>query len=188
MSVTVFDNFLPKDQFDLLDRQSGHMVTHGSWKTHKLWGDHLVLDSAPVLLGDLHSVHQEEINSSVAAAVGEKIGQFTQRTVLQHWYPGSYIPWHDDGVHHAALTLYLSDHKEDDGGWFMHEEDGEVKLVRPVPNRAVFVKGGTRHCVTAVNGHAPIRRTLQVWLKQMPTVEPNWQRMESDKARTKKFI
>ena len=163
MSVRIIDNFLPEAMFHKADADSVQLATHGKeWRTHQLWGDHLVENSAPVLITD---VRDDAINTAIAQRVHDQVGDHRQRTMYQHWHPGSYIPWHDDGVHQGAITIYLSQHSDNDGGVFMYRDGDDIRAVMPRPNRAVCVTPGTKHCVSTVNQGTPLRRTIQVWLK-----------------------
>jgi Rps23 Pro-64 3,4-dihydroxylase Tpa1-like proline 4-hydroxylase len=103
------------------------------------------------------------INDGIASSV-VNLGEHRQAPLYQYWPVGSYIPWHNDGYHKAAITIYLTEHDKDDGGYFMYDDGHGIKAVMPKPNRAVFVTGGLSHCVTTVNQGSPIRRTIQVWL------------------------
>jgi hypothetical protein len=161
--VRVIDDFLPQDIFELARTESEKMYRHGkNFRTNESWGQHLIKNSVPVMITH---VMDQQVNDGIAVRVSD-MGEYSQRTLYHYWPVGSYIPWHDDGHHKAAVTLYLSEHDVDDGGYFMYDDGKGIKAVRPKLNRAVFVTGGIHHCVTTVNAGSKIRRSLQVWLRQ----------------------
>ena len=107
----------------------------------------------------------EQIIQHINDKVKQHIGDYKTESVYQYWPAGSYIAWHGDGSHKAALTIYLSEHDNNDGGYFMYDDGKGIKAIKPKPNWAVFVTGGIYHCVTTINQGSPIRRTIQVWLR-----------------------
>ena len=160
--VQVIDNFLPDDIFRQAQEDSQRLYENGEhFRTNVAWGQHLIKHSAPVMITN---VLDGVINDGIASGVA-KIGEYQQKTLYQYWPVGSYIPWHNDGSHKAAITIYLSEHDIDDGGYFMYDDGHGIKAVRPVPNRAVFVTGGLYHCVTTVNVGSAMRKSIQVWLR-----------------------
>ena len=160
--VRSIQNILDTSVLDIADAESANLYKHGEYfRTNKGWGDHLVKSSTPVLITNLVN---EQINQHINDKVKQHVGDYSTKAVYQYWPAGSYITWHGDGLHKAALTIYLSEHDKDDGGYFMYDDGKGIKAIMPKPNRAVFVTGGIYHCVTTVNQCSPIRRTIQVWL------------------------
>jgi len=160
--VSVIDDFLPKDMFERACAESKKLYKQGkNFRTNESWGQHLRKSSTPVMITN---VTDQQVNDSIAVEVS-RIGKYSQRTIYHYWPVGSYLPWHNDGRHKAAVTLYLSEHYVDDGGYFMYDAGNGIKAVLPKPNRAVFITGGIYHCVTTVNSGSSIRRSLQVWLR-----------------------
>jgi len=161
--VKVINKMLDDTVLQTASDDSLNLYKNGEhFKNSRVWGDHLVKNSTPVMLTN---VVNNEINQAIQDKVKQHIGDHDTTAVYQYWTSGSYIPWHNDGYHKAALTIYLSEHDKDDGGYFMYDDGKGVKAVKPTPNRAVFVTGGIYHCVTTVNQGCPVRRTIQVWLK-----------------------
>tara|TARA_X000001382_G_scaffold128464_1_gene118229 strand:- start:3920 stop:4462 length:543 start_codon:yes stop_codon:yes gene_type:complete len=161
--VTTIKDILDAPVFDIADNESANLHQHGEYfRNSKGWGDHLVKTSTPVMITN---VMNKDINQHIQEKVHQLIGDYNIRSVYQYWPAGSYIPWHGDGSHKAALTIYLSQHDKDDGGYFMYDDGKGIKAIRPVPNRAVFVTGGIYHTVTTVNQGSALRRTIQVWLR-----------------------
>ena len=89
-----------------------------------------------------------------------------------YWTEFSYIPWHDDASHDAAITIYLSEHHENDGGYFMykkmvHTENGpkpEIVAIPPKINRAIFQAQGVQHATTAVNAKSHYGKQFRFFL------------------------
>ena len=161
--VTTIKDILDASVFKIADNESVNLHEHGEYfRNSKGWGDHLVKTSTPVMITN---VMNKEINQHIQDKVHQLIGDYNTRSVYQYWPAGSYIPWHGDGLHKAALTIYLSQHGIDDGGYFMYDDGKGIKAIRPVPNTAVFVTGGIKHTVTTVNQGSALRRTIQVWLQ-----------------------
>jgi hypothetical protein len=162
--VRVIDDFLSNDILHQAQEDSRMLYEHGkNFRTNSAWGQHLIKHSVPVMITD---VLDGRINDAVATGVAE-IGNYQQRTLYHYWPPGSYIPWHNDGGHRAAVTVYLSEHGNDDGGYFMYDDGHGIRAVKPKPNRAVFITGGLYHCVTTVNAGSGMRRSIQVWLADL---------------------
>ena len=159
--VRVIDDFLPANIFLKAQQDSDEMYQRGeNFRTNSGWGQHLIKNSTPVMIT---KVTDGAIKDGMAAGVA-RIGEYDQVPLYHYWPTGSYIPWHNDGGHKAAITIYLTEHDIDDGGYFMYDDGHGIKAVRPKPNRAVFVTGGLSHCVTTVNPGSVLRRTIQVWL------------------------
>ena len=161
--VTIIESILDDGVCKTADDESLNLYKHGEYfRNSKGWGDRLVKSSTPVLITN---VANKEINLGIRDKVQEHLGDYKTEAVYQYWPAGSYIPWHNDGLHKAAVTIYLSDHDNDAGGYFMYDDGKGIKAVKPKPNRAVFVTGGIYHCVTTVNHGSSLRRSIQVWLK-----------------------
>ena len=159
--VRIIDDFLPNDMFLNAQEDSQKLYEHGEgFRTNSDWGQHLIKHSAPVMISN---VLDNKITDGIASSIA-KIGEYQQKTLYQYWPVGSYIPWHNDGGHKAAITIYLSEHDINDGGYLMYDDGRGIKAVRPKPNRAVFITGGLYHCVTTVNTGSAIRRSIQIWL------------------------
>ena len=161
--VTMIESTLDDGVFKTADEESLNLYEHGEYfRNSKGWGDRLVKSSTPVLITN---VSNKVINQGIQHKVQEHLGDYKTEAVYQYWPAGSYIPWHNDGRHKAALTIYLSEHDDDAGGYFMYDDGNGIKAIKPKPNRSVFVTGGINHCVTTVNQGSSLRRSIQVWLK-----------------------
>jgi len=173
--VITTDGILGADAFKKLDEESLHLHKNGlHFRTSAGWADEAVRSSTPVVQ---HNLVNKELINEIRKSVREHVGDYNIDSLHtvgsqyqpgglyhQYWPAGSYITWHRDRRVKAAMTIYLSEHDNDDGGYFMFDDGKGVKAVKPKPNRSVCVIGGIPHCVTTVNQGSPVRRTIQVWL------------------------
>lgn len=175
--IKIIDDFLPTAVFEIARKESEELHKNGKgfW-TNQGWPSHLIQHSTAVLVTD---VQNDLINAVIRKEIRKIVGDIglknfsvdnnaNNKTALyQIWTPGSYIPWHNDVVSTAdkefSLTIYLSEHGMDDGGYYMYDDGKGIKAVKPKPNRAILTTGGIHHCVTTVNTGAPARRTIQMW-------------------------
>jgi Rps23 Pro-64 3,4-dihydroxylase Tpa1-like proline 4-hydroxylase len=160
--VRILNDVLSPEILSVARQEAENLYKHGDhFRTNRGWGDRLLHNSTPVLIT---TVYNQSINSEIQR-VTRALDLTVAESVYQIWTPGSYIPWHNDGYNNGALTVYLSDHDKDDGGYFMYDDGKGIKAVKPKVNRAVMVKGGIYHCVSTVNQGSRLRTTIQVWCK-----------------------
>ncbi len=84
------------------------------------------------------------------------------------WTRLSFIPWHNDGHHSEAITVYLNEQWELDwGGLFMWEdEERQIRAVPPNFNTGIRNRANINHSTTMVALDAPEPRfTLQLFAK-----------------------
>ncbi len=84
------------------------------------------------------------------------------------WSRGSYIPFHNDGSHAAASSIYLNDVWDaDDGGLFLwRDEQNNLNVVEPEYNKMVFNLNKTFHGVTMITPFsAQLRYSIQIFFK-----------------------
>jgi len=163
--IQVVENFLNPDLFFELNVKSKQIYAspNGTLKSNASWNPNVVNTSHSVLVHEI-----EDLN--VLEPLQQTLDEYTITPCFYYWTQMSYIPWHNDGGHDAAMTIYLSDHDENDGGYFMYEkDDGTIEAVAPKPNRAIFQADGVRHSVTSVNLGVPVRRTIQIFMKKRLT-------------------
>ncbi|MCT2558883.1 2OG-Fe(II) oxygenase [Tsuneonella sp. YG55] len=94
-----------------------------------------------------------------------------EANVLFHAWPvGSFIPWHRDGKHGGAATVYLNERWEPEwGGLFLHRasKGARPSVVVPRFNRGLRNDSGIDHCTTPVLPGAPEPRfSLQVFRRR----------------------
>ncbi len=162
--VITTDGLLDVDVFKRLDNESLHLQKNGlHFRTSAGWDPEAVKSSTPVVQ---HDIMDQELIDEIQKSVREHVGDYNIDSLYhQYWPAGSYITWHRDRRDKAAMSIYLSAHHNDDGGYFMYDDGKGVKAVKPKPNRSVCVSGGIYHCVTTVNQGSLTRRSIQVWLR-----------------------
>ena len=104
--ITQFESFLDIEM--LSKAQSITSNYKGPYlRTNQSWHKDLIKQSTPVLIA---SVDDQDIINEIDLQVKNKIGNFETTPVFMFWTPGSYIPWHDDGLHHGAVTTVSYTH------------------------------------------------------------------------------
>ncbi len=162
-NITKYNDFLDNDIIDTAITEADKIGRAGQYdlRTSKAWHPRIVKNSAPVLIA---RVKDQAVLDNIEKHVKDKIGDYSINPMYYYWTQLSYIPWHNDGDHKGALTIYLLDQDVDAGGYFMYDDGKGIKAIRPMRNRAVLQQGGIYHCVSTVNVGYPTRITMQVWL------------------------
>jgi len=167
--IILIDNFLEPDTFFRATSLSNEIYTSTecTLKSNASWDSDVVRTSHTVLV---HEISDDKLVNYLQTRVEEEFGHYDITPMFYYWTQFSYIPWHNDGNHSAALTIYLNEQDADDGGYFMYEKsDDTIEAIQPQPNRAIFQEGGVRHSVTSVNLGAPVRRTIQIFMRKRLT-------------------
>ena len=103
--VTVINDVLDPEILSEARAEAENLHVHGKhFRTNRSWGQRLCRNSAPVLVTNISN---DTINSELERVV-RGLGMEVAESLYQIWTPGSYIPWHDDGYHKGALTVYVS--------------------------------------------------------------------------------
>lgn len=126
------------------------------------WGPNVIGDGPPVLI---HLIpEQHEIVMTLAGLCEQLFEQKPNNVQFTYWPVNSYIPWHNDGSHKGALTIYINQQwKRDWGGLFMYDRGNDIRVIVPQPNFGVYVTPGTWHATTPVYPSGRLRRTIQIW-------------------------
>ena len=172
MPIKKFENFFTEDFYsEVIETAKKLIVTplelgDHNFSTNASWTKDIIKDSFPVLI---HRIYTE---SDFFKKCIDQIESKTNYRVkcntimIYYWTRFSYIPWHNDGMHDAALTVYLNDQWDRDyGGFFLYEEEDEIKAIIPKRNFGILQKGGTKHCTTPVNFDGKMRITIQTFLE-----------------------
>jgi hypothetical protein len=169
MKVECFDNFFSEDLYDELVgtarsllKTDSHSFISNAW-----WDKKIVRDSFPVLI---HHIYKEsELFKKCHQQIEEKTNFYVKGhdIMIYYWTRFSYIPWHDDGIYAAGLTVYLNEVWDHDyGGFFLYEEEkNDLRAIIPRKNLGLLQKGGTKHCTTPVNFDGGMRITIQTFLE-----------------------
>lgn len=170
--LEAYENFLEEDLLndvveyaDKIYRSPLNQVT-----TNAYWKKDVVHDSTPVLVHHIPQHTEKNIWERICKAVERKTG-ITDVTDINvyFWTRLSYIPWHNDGHVHAAITVYLNkDWKPDYGGLFLYdyEHNGRIRGIIPIYNGALLQTQGLWHSTTPVNWSANVRITLQIFKRK----------------------
>jgi len=141
----------------------------GFESSNAIWDREIVGDSAPVLVhtlaGQPHGMICNLLRQRGMLEEGDA------HVMLYAWGANSYIPWHTDGRHSGAVTVYLNDRWDPEwGGHFLYKtQDGEIASpLVPRFNLGVVVGCDIPHATTRVEGIAPeARYSLQVFRKKL---------------------
>jgi hypothetical protein len=154
-----FCAFLLKDAQSNL--ASGEEFTISNYQ----WDPGIVRASAPVLIRRYRGALREII---LGHLVKRGMIETTEFTVMNYaWSRMSYIPWHNDGIHEVAITVYLNDvWNLNWGGIFLYMagEPASIRGYAPKFNTAVKNSGQIAHATTMVTIDAKSPRfTLQLF-------------------------
>jgi hypothetical protein len=153
--VKIVDNFL---SMPLLEEIHEHIVSSRfCWAHNDGWDEDLRVGSIPIAIADLTPFREKIIR--------ETIIHFPEAEGLELSQPMFYscpqmasIGWHED-YYPLNISVYLNEYWDRQwGGFFLHEDDSEIKAIKPEFNKAVMVSPGIQHCVTQVAHFSPVKR------------------------------
>lgn len=79
----------------------------------------------------------------------------------------SFIPWHDDNTYAYTGTIYLNEVWDKNwGGYFAYEDGNETKCIAPFYNQGCFFAPPIMHTALLTAGNAPLRESLQIFVKE----------------------
>ena len=153
----VLDEQLIQEIQDYIKNTEEHRSNYKSWSTS------MIKVSSPILLFNLN----EDLYNKVKTNPKLNIQHEKDMSIHYAVYPRlSYIPWHTDSHVKKAITIYLNKTWDIDyGGLLCYNSNDEFKCIVPEYNKAVELKGNTPHSVLTVNMNAPMRETLQIFVK-----------------------
>jgi Rps23 Pro-64 3,4-dihydroxylase Tpa1-like proline 4-hydroxylase len=161
----VFDS--PFCTFLLKDAEAKLALGNEFARSNYQWSSNIVKASQPVLIRDY--------DPALSAII---LGQLTRRGVIDTddfqvrnyaWSRLSYIPWHNDGMHQVAITVFLNDVWERDwGGIFLYLDDRSgIRGYAPKFNTCLKNRGHILHSTTMITPDAAAPRlTLQIFPKK----------------------
>lgn len=170
MKIELHKNFLSEDLFvELVDSVNQKIISGGDSPIFSTniytWQKELINSSTPILRYYLNDI-DKNITSKLKKEIENKIPFYVDGMMVHLFTKLSYIPWHDDYGHKAAMTIYLNNTWDDNwGGYFMYKHNDEIRAIKPSRNLAVIQDGGIPHCVTTTNIDSDIRMTLQIFLR-----------------------
>ena len=164
MSVKIFDNFLSKNELDILTTEIGEPKYQ--------WG-HLSNDSSdiefPWLIMSLtdNTFFNTTIKSKIEKTVNMTFN--TERIYMNGQMYGSESGFHIDTTDNNGFTFLLFVHNCNEvtadimGGYFYYKLNDEIRCIEPIKNRAVFFNGNILHKGCAFNRHVKILRQSIAW-------------------------
>jgi Rps23 Pro-64 3,4-dihydroxylase Tpa1-like proline 4-hydroxylase len=166
-NVSFFENVLKEDFCRFLLRDSLENLTsrREMWRSNLTWDSAVVRASSIVLVRAYNDLLKDSILNQL---LNSKVIQHKKYVVLNYaWTKLSYIPWHNDGTHDSAVTVYLNETWHRDWGGiylFREEETGTIRGYIPKFNSAVTNDAHTLHSTTIMSTDAETPRiTLQLF-------------------------
>jgi hypothetical protein len=167
--IHTYSEFLSENTLKLLDEKIDSIFNHKSQTpifTSNVtnWGSGLIQNSTPILRYIITN-EDLELLGLLKKEIESKIPYYVNGVIIHICPKFSYIPWHNDGNHLAALSIYLNKNWNSNwGGFFMYEDGDKIYAIKPDRNLAVFQKGGTKHSVSMINSDADYRISIQCFL------------------------
>ena len=162
--VNYVNNVLPENLILAIKNYATQNSKKAIWNSNRLlWAEQIVRDSGNVDILNLKQSHLED-------KILFYFQKFTKYNCIglnyNRWYPGSFIPFHNDQIYKLASTIYLNEEwHRDYGGLFLYEEKNELKAIVPKYNHAVINSNSLVHGTSIVSPTAPIRETLQLFFQ-----------------------
>lgn len=166
-NVEIINNFLDPILIYKLKTIVKNNLSEPVWKTNLFWDDGIVQTSSLVsvleLIHNFNDIYNEVKNTYIQKFPETKNKEYGIHLYL--WHKLSYIPFHTDGQYSMASTVYLNNNwNRDHGGFFIYEKNNKYEVVKPEFNKAVINKS-VPHGTTLTTADAPIRETLQVFIR-----------------------
>jgi len=133
---------------------------------HNGWDPRIVHDSARV---DVFRLNHTPFNKHIINCYADYVD--LEKHPLTHvnyykWHPGSFIPFHNDGVYAFSSSIYLNESWDRDyGGLFLYEKGEDLKAYVPKYNSAVINNKNILHGTSISSPTSPIRETIQIFFE-----------------------
>ena len=128
-----------------------------------VWNQGVIGKSGPIL------IHKLDLKEPFIFLLREKINRPFSSVIcyIQYFLQYSYIPWHDDGDHAFAGTLYLNKNWDREwGGAYMYEDQNKnIHVQYPEKNKLIIQHKNTWHSTTMVHPGADVRMSMQFFFK-----------------------
>ena len=172
--IEFLENVLTQDAIRAVHEEVYSQKNERKWRTsNQSWTPSLTRDSLGTIL-----IHDMDLDCSVAKEIWRQISKYIdpqfknlKSITYTEWQPMSLLNWHDDGYggnekQGVHMTIYLNDKWEWNwGGLFCWKDGQEYKVKGPQFNHGLIVSKGHQHCVTVLSPKAPVRKTLQIIIK-----------------------
>lgn len=169
--LLIIENFFSNDELDMIKNHLEHRYNHDSiTKSTDSWGK--ALYDGTKAHWDCYNFHRQE-DEEQGSLIEEKIKSIVDHDlhgnlVYHYGNKQSSLNWHNDGHRGGAVTIYMSmNWNKFWGGYLLYNMNNseEIKCVIPEYNKAVIQVGGVMHCTTPTSTQAPIRKSVQAFLK-----------------------
>jgi len=169
MSVSQIKNILNLDTLSIVKKNNSEIFfkQNGNLQKSKtFWNYEIIQWSNDVLIHKLptDSLEFDLIRKDIDNL---NLGFNVKGIMYYYWQPGSYIPWHNDGIYSNSITIYLNNKWDySKGGLFLYKDGKDIKTIIPSDNLGVIQTGGVEHSTTITKTESPIRKTIQIFLNQ----------------------
>lgn len=167
-NLHICENFLEEDLYNACFQYSIQTLTStdSSFRTNHSWNSDVVNDSNVVLVHTLNSTNI--LYALINDTVKTKFKTTSIKSIFfYYWMQGSHIPWHDDGGHAGAITIYLNgEWNENWGGAFLYKDTGNDTItgIYPKQNRAIQLTRPLQHTVVPTTKNSDVRFTIQIFV------------------------
>jgi hypothetical protein len=167
--VKIFENFLELDFIKKLKFKVHNEIPKSVWRSNIAWGEDVIKSSAPILINNLDN--DKNICDYFRNKYDNMFPELKDKEMKISYFlfPRlSYIPFHDDGNHFFASTIYLNEEWHvDNGGLFLYKEENEIKAVVPKFNLALTNSNNIIHGTSLTTIDAPYRETIQIFFNNI---------------------
>lgn len=161
-SIKICENFFTEEILTAIQKRYDELFSGdvSNFSSNQTWPYVIRLDSAPVLIYNIHGAEFEMISELVQKYTGN-----SPTSIMYYlWTPMSHIGWHDDSKHKGALTVYLNDEWNiNHGGVFLYQLNDRIEGIYPKRNLAVHQIGTVPHTVTPLSRKSNNRKTIQIF-------------------------
>lgn len=164
-SISIKKDFLPVELINSIEEYAHSTPMHRS--NISSWDKKVIGTSSAILLFDLSDELKHKIWSYVHPHIvdADTINNYNIIYTVGTNY--SFIPWHDDGTHKHAVTIYLNEIWNINWGGallYAHKHSfDDIRAVYPEFNKAVFMKPPIHHTTMMTAKDAPLRISLQIF-------------------------
>lgn len=136
-----------------------------AWHTNSHWNAEIVNGSAAAILTKMDHF-RDEITSELSVHIPEieSLELFIPFPSFFSIPPMGFFNWHED-VYPVNVSIYLNEFWDEKwGGFFLYENEGEIRGIKPEFNKAVVVGPYIKHSVTMIPPNCPTNRfSLQLF-------------------------
>lgn len=166
MSYIKYENFFSKDEISLIVKESQDILKDKSSRfrtNYTSWDFNIVQDSNFILIFDITS--ENKTLSTIQNSFKKQFSIIPEVVMFYYWFPGSYIPWHEDSHVTKAYTLYLNNEWDKHwGGSYTCINNNKIEAFYPQYNLLVEQFNGMEHCTSPTTKFAPVRSTVQIFI------------------------